>query len=323
MSTNYQASAGDLAQLDFLRVGDRSGSEIDRLLTRADEMRGAWMARMPPQWCAGRRVAFIWDGEGFRNRAAFELGVAEAGGIGVEIPGALGEREAIADLAGYLDNWFDAIVVRTPSFDGLNELAACAEAPVVNARTFHNHPCEILGDLAFVHHLRGTVNDLKVVFAGEATNLCRSWCEAAAVLDIEVVQACPEGYEVEPSWLASLSPTLPARVSVCRALDEAIADADVVYTDCWPAPDESHDRAEIARAFGPLRVTAELLALAPRHALFLPCPPVTRGEEVSGEAMDDPRCRVIEAKAWLLHAQNALLADVLAKTSAKVRPTRD
>ncbi len=259
-------------------------------------------------------MAFIWDGEGFRNRAAFEIGVADAGGTGVVIPGALGVREAISDLAAYLDNWFDALVVRTPSFARLQELADWAATPVLNARTYHNHPCEILGDLAFARHVRGSVSGLTVMFVGEATNLCHSWCEAAAVLDLEVIQVCPEGYEVDRAWLASLSPSLPSRVSVCRTAQEAVGNADIIYTDCWPTPDYTRDQSTIEEAFAPLQVTAALLGLAPAHALFLPCPPVTRGEEVSPQAMEDSRCRVVEAKAWLLHAQNALLAELLTPT---------
>jgi len=154
------------------------------------------------------------------NGAAFELGVQLLAGHGVTIPSRLDERETVEDLARYLDNWFDAVVIRTPNFQTLGRFADAAHAPVINARTRHNHPCEILGDLAAIRH------------------------------------------------------------------------ADVVYTDCWPsrADDEQDQRI---------------------RSLFLPCPPVTRGEEVSADAMQAAKCRVYEAKQWLLHAQNALLEQTL------------
>jgi ornithine carbamoyltransferase len=202
--------------------------------------------------------------------------------------------------------------VRTPSFTRLQELADHAVAPVINARTSHNHPCEILGDLAFVQHVRGDVSGLTVMFVGEASNLCNSWCEAAAVLDLEVIQVCPTGYEIDRAWLASLSPDLSGRVSIARSPQEAIGLADIIYTDCWPAPDGERDRKSIEEQFAPLQVTAALLSKATRQALFLPCPPVMRGEEVSADAMQHARCRVVEAKDWLLHAQAALLAEIVA-----------
>jgi ornithine carbamoyltransferase len=171
-----------------------------------------------------------------------------------------------------------------------------------------------MGDLAFVHHVRWDVSGLTVMFVGVATNLLRSWCEAAAVLGLTIIHVCPSGYEVDPAWLRSLSPDLPDRVIISRCPEEVIASADIIYTDCWPAADAESDRGPIDALFAPLQVTAALLAKADPRALFLPCPPVTRDEEVSADAMDDKRCRVVEAKGWLLDAQAALLAVMVTPT---------
>ncbi|CAH2806528.1 MAG: Ornithine carbamoyltransferase (EC [uncultured Caballeronia sp.] len=48
-------------------------------------------------------------------------------------------------------------------------------------------------------------------------------------------------------------------------------------------------------------------------AEFLPCPPVFRGKEVSEGAMKQVSCRVVGAKAFLLHAQNAVLEQMFAE----------
>ena len=85
----------------------------------------------------------------------------------------------------------------------------------------------------------------------------------------------------------------------------------MIYTDCWPAAETEQDRIRIRDLFLPHQVTAELLQTSPPNAVFLPCPPVHRGQEVSVSAMGWPACRVYEAKEYLLHAQNALLAAVL------------
>jgi ornithine carbamoyltransferase len=292
---------------DLLRVCDRSGEEIVALLDRA-----AWLSQPDrrgeqPTSLLDKRVAFIWDGEGFRNRAAFELGVREMGGVGIEIPGRLGEREALVDLAAYLDNWFDALVVRTPSFGALSNLAEAMLSPVVNARTGHNHPCEILGDLAYLQNARSSLDGLHLVFVGEATNLCHSWVEAAAVLPIAVTQVCPPGFEVDDDWWKALTLNPIGSFESTRDLADALSHADVIYTDCWPKAETETEVEAIRRAFGPLQVRRELLDLAPPAAVFLPCPPVTRGEEVDESALQSPKCRVVEAKKWLLYAQNALL----------------
>ena len=178
---------------DFITFLDYSEQEIDSLLDLTDQLHAQYRSGQLPHYLEGKSVALIWDAEGFRNRVAFELGIALMGGIAVQIPGRLDERESIEDVTAYLDNWFDAIVARARKHHHMQRLADAAGVPVINARTDYNHPCEILGDLAHVRAQRGRLAGLKVVFVGEATNLCHSWFEAAARLPIQVVQVCPEG----------------------------------------------------------------------------------------------------------------------------------
>ena len=296
---------------DFISFLDWSAEDLTDLVETAQVFRHRWKERKSPQALKGLRIALIWDAEGFRNRVAFEQGVAELGGVSVQVPGPLDERERIEDVARYLDNWFDAIVARTSTHEHMLRLASSARIPVINARTSFNHPCEILGDLAYVMERRGDLTGLRVAFVGEATNLGHSWFEAAARFPIHVVQVCPEGYEVETDFLQRIASEAKGDVSVSRDLPAAIAAADVVYTDCWPATETEEDRRRIRDLFLPYQVTEENLATGPSGAVFLPCPPVHRGEEVSDDAMKWQGSHVYEAKEYLIHAQNALLAMIL------------
>ncbi len=292
---------------DFLTFLDFTQADLIALLDLADVLRDAWQAKRLPQGLVGKSIALIWDAEGFRNRVAFELGIAAMGGIAVQVPGRLDEREPIEDVARYLDNWFDGIVSRARKHGHMQRLAAASQHPVINARTDFNHPCEILGDLAYIRTQRGRLEGLKVAFVSEATNLCHPWFEAAARLPIHVVQICPAGYEVDADFIAQVQRDAIGTVSVSQDLDAGLRDADVVYTDCWPHRSSPEDHARIARQFLPYQITAEKLWLAAPDVFFLPCPPVTRGEEVSEDAMAYLGHQVYEAKAYLLHAQNAVL----------------
>ena len=296
---------------DFISFLDWSADDLSDLVKAAQTFRRWWVKKKSPPVLKGRRIALMWGATGFRNRAAFELGIAELGGIPVEIPGPIDAREPLEDVARYLGNWFDAIVARTATHEQMLRLARSVRVPVINARTSFNHPCEILGDLAYVREQRGDLNGLRVAFIGEATNLGHSWFEAAARYPIHVVQVCPAGYEVKAQFLQRIAREAEGEVAVSQDMHSAIADADVIYTDCWPAraTDEEHQR--IRDLFLPYQVTEEILRASPQDALFLPCPPVHRGEEVSDGAMNWPGCRVYEAKEYLLHAQNALLVSLL------------
>ncbi|MCC7048648.1 MAG: ornithine carbamoyltransferase [Alphaproteobacteria bacterium] len=278
---------------DFLALNDHTGDTLAALIARAQEMARCWAERRLPASLAGRRIALVVDDGGWRNTTAFDLGIQAMAGACVHAPIKLGGTEVAADLAAYLDNWVDGIVVRTPQLAALRALADAARAPVINARTRANHPCETLGDLGFVHRVRGGIDGLKVVGVAADDNILRSWVEAAHVLPIAVTQVFPARWHVRDRAL------LTARFQATTAPD-AIADADVVITDSWP---RDADEAELH----PYRVTGDMLDRLKPGVLFLPCPPVARGREVSADAMLHPACRVVEAKAFLLHAQNALM----------------
>jgi ornithine carbamoyltransferase len=193
----------------------------------------------------------------------------------------------------------------------MQRLASAARVPVINARTDHNHPCEILGDLAYIRARRGVLDGLKVAFVGEATNLCHPWFEVAARLPIEVVQVCPEDYFVDKSLLVEMRQGAVGRLSVTSDFVSGLKGANVVYTDCWPPHNTNEGYQHIKQLFSPYQVTAESLKSAASNVLFLPCPPVHRGEEVSDDAMQSSACCVYEAKEYLLHAQNAVLVNLL------------
>lgn len=284
-----------MSKRDYLEFGSLSASETMAVLDHAAVLAAAFEQRASQPILAGLRAALITDDSGFRNLSAFELGIRELGGSVTHVPVSLNGGEAPADLGAYLSNWFDLLVVRTRSHEHLVAFANGATVPVVNARTRQNHPCEVLGDLAFLAHRRGSIDGLVVAFVGAADNILRSWDEAARVLPIRVIQVCPEGYEHDAG-----------AVQVVRTLLEA-GPVDVVECDCWPEATGGRTADHIRAAFTPHQITAAVLDRLPGNPLFIPCPPVTRGQEVDESAMRSSRCVVVGAKAWLLHAQNALL----------------
>jgi ornithine carbamoyltransferase len=127
-----------------------------------------------------------------------------------------------------------------------------------------------------------------------------------------VVQLCPAGYEADDSHLASLRAGAAGEIEVTHDLDSALADVDLIYTDCWPRGSSAAEQARIAEAFLPYQIQPRHLDRLGARGVFLPCPPVTRGEEVSAEAMLSPRCQNHAAKDNLLHVQNAIMETLLA-----------
>ena len=295
---------------DFLYLNDLTRTELLSVLDRADVLQQRWRDNQMPQSLAKKRIGLWFWGQGFRNRVAFEIGARAMGADVSYIPGELAVHEPIEDVAKYLDNWFSMLVIRCRLYEDLIRVAKDSRVPVVNARTNVNHPCEVVGDLQYIRQKRTSLDNLRVVFVGEMTNLCMSWIEAAKVLPIEVIQVGPSQVLLGDETLRAINAGAAGQVDVSDSLEESISSqTDVVYTDCWP---DRGNPDTVREQFLTFQVTGQVLDRMSRDGFFLPCPPVTRGQEVSADAVNHPRFCSYEAKECLLHAQNALMEHCLA-----------
>lgn len=291
----------------FISLLDYSHEELTEILNRADYLAGTWRENRMPKSLKGKKVGLWFYGNGFRNRLAFEIGLKAMGGDISYIPGELGREEPLEDIGHYLQNWFSMLVIRAKNHEDLMYLANYIEIPIINARTNHNHPCEIIGDLQFIRIYRGSLDDLNVVFVGEVTNLCMSWFEAAVRYPIKVTQISPPGYEAKAELVKELNSKAFGSIAVNNDLDSCIEKADLIYTDCWPGAGNSEMKEHIKKQFLPYQITIKHLSRLKRDSIFLPCPPVTRGQEVSTDAMQSILCLNYKAKEYLLHSQNAII----------------
>ena len=292
---------------NLIALTDLSGGDIIRILDRADALADAWRQNRMPRTLGDKQVGLWFYGQGFRNRIAFEIGARAMGASVSYIPGELAVHEPLEDIGQYLDNWFSLLVVRARNHSELLCLSQNMNAPVINARTNFNHPCEILGDLQFIRKHRGSIDGLKVVFVGEVTNLCMSWFEAAVRLPVSVTQIAPEGCAADKELLSKLNAKAVGEVLVGDDMGPLLQNTDLLYTDCWPRAGNPADTQKIRGLFLPYQITARRLQSLKEGAVFLPCPPVTRGQEVSDDAMKSPICMNYEAKDYLLHSQNAVM----------------
>jgi ornithine carbamoyltransferase len=290
----------------FISLLDYSSEELTDILDRADYMAKAWQENRMPANLVNEQVGLWFYGQGFRNRVAFDIGLQAMGAKVCYIPGELGIHEPIEDIGQYLSNWFTLLVIRAKSQEDLLYLAETSTIPVINARTDISHPCEIMGDLQFLRQYRGSLKELKLVFVGEVTNICMSWFEAAVKFPISVIQVAPEGYEADKELLEKLNQNAVGSISTTNALEEVINHADVIYTDCWPGADNAEEKERIRKAFLPYQITEKHLRSLSKQGVFLPCPPVTRGQEVSCNAMESEWCKNFQDKNYLLHSQNAI-----------------
>ncbi len=219
----------------------------------------------------------------------------------------LGRGEPIQDTARVLSQMCDAITARTFSHQTVEELAAAATVPVINALTDRLHPCQLLADMQTFREHRGDIKGRRVAWVGDGNNMCNTYIEAAQLFGFQLAIACPLGYlpRVEEYVRG------PADIEICATPQAAVAGADLVATDVWVSMGQEAEAAQRRRDFETFQVDAALMAGARSDALFLHCLPAHRGEEVAAEVIDHPHSVVWDEAGNRLHAQKALLEFLL------------
>jgi ornithine carbamoyltransferase len=300
------------APKDLLRIADLTPALLEQLLDLAARMEddpGGWVDTL-----RGRSVALYFAKPSTRTRVSFAAAAARLGLNPIALRPdelQLGRGEPIADTARALSAYCDAIVVRTYAHAELEELAAAAAVPVVNALSDDHHPCQALADLLTVREWFGGLAGRRLAFVGDGgSNVAHSLLEAGALAGMEIAVAFPPSHapapEVADRALAIAAGT-GARIDLVTEPRVAVAGAHAVYTDVWVSMGEDAEREERLQALAGYRVDEDLFASARPDAIFLHCLPAHRGEEVSPAVIDGPRSAVWEQAANRETTEQALL----------------
>jgi ornithine carbamoyltransferase len=294
---------------DFLAIPDFSTSELETLFDLADRMRTGKYDRKP---LAGKSLAMIFMKSSTRTRVSFEVGAWQLGGHALFLSPRdvqLGRGEPIKDTARVLSRYVDGIMIRTFAHAEVEELAQYATVPVINGLTDLLHPCQILADLLTVRQHLGGWEKKRIAWIGDGNNMANSWINAAYRLGFELVLACPEGYDPDPTILARAQKETTVRV--VRDPKEAVDGAHVVNTDVWASMGQEEEQKIREKAFAGYQVDDALMKRADRKAIFLHCLPAHRGEEVSDSVIEGPQSRVWDEAENRLHVQKAIMAALM------------
>jgi ornithine carbamoyltransferase len=303
----------------FLRDDDLSPAEQAAVLDLASTLK---RAPYGSRALAGpRTVATIYDKPTLRTQASFAAGIAELGGNPMAVDGSLagiGKRESVADVARVLGRQASVIVWRTYAQTAIDEMAAYAGVPVVNALTDEFHPCQLLADLLTVREHKGELPGLTVAFVGDgACNMGNSWLLAGATAGLHVRIAAPEGHQPDQQYVdraRGIGAQTGATAEVMTDPRAAVTGADVVVTDTWVSMGKEEEAASRLAAFGPYTVTAALMDLAAPDAIVLHCLPAYRGKEIDADVLDGPQSVVWDEAENRRHAQKAIITWLLEAT---------
>jgi ornithine carbamoyltransferase len=287
-----------LRRLHFLDGTELSAAQLTSLLDRALALKEAPAGSRALD---GRTVALLFEQPSTRTRVSFEAGVFELGGHPMVLRAnelQLTRGESVRDTALVFSRHAAVIGLRTGSDERLAALAEHAGVPVVNMLSPRHHPCQALADLMTMREAFGVIEGRVVAYVGDGNNVARSLAILGGIAGVEVRVAAPEGFQLEAESGAALFDD-PA---------EAVAGADVVYTDVWVSM--SDDESEAARrreALAPYRLDDALLDRAKPEAIALHCLPAHPGEEIGEDVLYGERQRIWDQAENRRHAQKALL----------------
>ncbi len=297
----------------FLKIPDLDKAEFDSVLDQA----ASWKQKPLGDVMRGKTVALIFGKPSTRTRVSFSVGVYQLGGM----PLYLSEQElqmrtseSVDDTARVLSRYVDAIVIRTFAQKDVEDLAASASVPVINALTDSDHPCQALADIQTFRERFPDPAGRKIVYLGDGNNVAASLAEAGALAGIDVCLSSPEGCDLPEAKIESicaLATRHRTKVWVERDPKAAVTGASALYTDVWISMGQARDAAKI-EALKPYQLNASLLALARPDAIVLHCLPAHRGDEITDEVMDGPQSAVFDQAENRLHAQKALMAFLIA-----------
>jgi ornithine carbamoyltransferase len=307
----------ELKGRSFTRVAAWSGDELALLLDLADELKAERARRPELRLLPGRTIGLIFHKPSTRTRVAFEVGIAELGGMALFLPAAelqLARGESFRDTALVLSRFLSALMIRTFEQQEVEEFAEHASIPVINGLTDDAHPLQAVADAMTLRERFGMLAGLRVAYVGDGNNVCHSLMRIAARFGMDFVAATPAGYEPSAAFTEAATEDALATgggVSLVTDPRDAVRAAHAVYTDVWVSMGQEADRERRLRDLEPYRIDADLLALADDDGVAMHCLPAHVGEEITAEVLYGPRCLAWEQAENRLHTQKALMALVI------------
>mmetsp|Transcript_30429 Transcript_30429/g.51276 ORF Transcript_30429/g.51276 Transcript_30429/m.51276 type:complete len:388 (+) Transcript_30429:109-1272(+) len=301
----------------FLHLDDFTKDELFALLKRAKEVKALLKSGDRSfQPLKGKTMAMVFAKPSMRTRVSFETGFHLLGGHALYLgPDTiqLGKREATKDIARVLSGFNDIIMARVFGHQDILDLAEYGSVPIINGLTDYNHPCQILADALTIWETSGKLEGAKVVYMGDGNNIVNSWMRYAAVVPMEFVCCCPEGFLPDMETLAMAQATGVSKISISHDPKTAVIGADFIYTDVWASmqeKDQATSRESVFRDKG-FQVDGAMMTRAGEQCKFLHCLPAERGRECTDEVCEAPYSVIFQQAENRMHAQNAVILHLL------------
>ena len=288
--------------------------EVDNLSAAAiTEIIALSQISNPNQSLHNKGAALLFEKPSNRTRNSMEMAVIQLGGHPVTIRPdevGIGQRESTEDIARTLSCYHEIIGARVFAHSTVEQLATASEVPVINMLSDEAHPLQALADLLTIWEEFGALEGCVVAYVGDANNVARSLAIGCGLMGAKFRIANPDGYGFSEQDIARIR-NIGTELMLTDSPEEAVAGANVVYTDVWASMGQEDEKDQRLRDFGGFTVTDTLLGLASKNSIFLHCLPAHPGEEVTRSVLDSNRSRIWAQAENRMHAARGFLVYAL------------
>ncbi|NUM34863.1 MAG: ornithine carbamoyltransferase [Candidatus Brocadiae bacterium] len=272
----------------------------------------------------GKSLIMLFEKPSLRTHLSFDIGMYQLGGHSIYYNASnspLGKgKESLSDTIRVMGRYADILMARMFSHQHLCEMAKHSTIPIINGLTNFSHPCQILGDLLTIKEKKGKLEGLKLAYFGDSNNnVTHSLLYGCAHAGMHIAVGCPRDENFCPNvgvfnHAVSIANGKGTKVTLHHNAQEAVKDADVVYTDSWMSyhvpPEEEKKRIDTLK---PFQVNSQLMKHAKPDAIFMNCLPAMREYEQTAEVLDGPQSVVFDEAENRLHIQKAIMLTLLGK----------
>ena len=271
----------NLKNRSFLTLKDYSKEEIRYLLDLAHQLKKEKKEGKIGESLKGKNIVLLFEKTSTRTRCAFEVAALDEGGHVTFLSNSqMGKKESLEDTAKVLGRMYDGIEFRGFAQKTVEDLAKYSGVPVWNGLTDVDHPTQTLADFMTIEeHLHKPLNEVKFVFTGDIrNNVCYGLMYGAAKMGMHFVCLGPKDLQVDPEVFAYCQQEAKksgGKIEILDNIDDAVKDADVIYTDIWVSMGEDEalykPRVEM---LSPYKVTTQMMKKTGKETtLFMHCLP--------------------------------------------------
>jgi ornithine carbamoyltransferase len=300
---------------DILSIADLSHDSLHYILNESKRLKDVIEKRTG--LLKNRTLGLFFEKPSTRTRVSFETATYQLGGNAIYLRSdelQLKRGEPIKDTARVLSSYLDGLIIRTYNQDTLEQFAKYSDIPVINALSDLEHPTQIICDFLTVLEAKGRLEDLNVTWVGDGNNVCNSLLLFCGIIGLNILAACPAGYEPNSEILREakeFAANSGSKIIVTNDPLRAVEKADVLYTDVWVSMGQEKGAVIKEKSFEGFQINAKLLKRAKDDVVVMHCLPAHRGMEITDEVLEGEKSIVWKQAENKLHGARGILASII------------